>query len=55
MSFNLILPKLHMTSIVTSNEEKEKLVLKQCLAKEFEIKELERLKYLFGIEVAHSK
>lgn len=41
--------------IVTGNDEKEKLRLKQQLAEEFEIKELGQLKYFLGIEVAHSK
>ena len=41
--------------IVTSDNEKEKLMLKECLAKEFEIKDLGRLKYFLGIELAHSK
>ena len=40
--------------IVTENDEKEKNTLKQCLAKEFEIKDLRKLKYLIGIEVAWS-
>ena len=41
--------------IVTGNDEKEKNTLKQCLAKEFEIKDLGKLKYFLGIEVARSK
>ena len=41
--------------IVTRNDEKEKNTLKQCLAKEFEIKDLGKLKHFFGIEVARSK
>ena len=41
--------------IVTGNNDKERQVLNQCLAKKFEIKELRRLKYFLGIEVAHSK
>ena len=41
--------------IVTWNDEKEKNTLKQCLAKEFEIKDLGNLKYFLGIMVAWSK
>ena len=41
--------------IVTGNDENEQNLLKQCLTKEFEIKQLGRLKYFLGIEVAHSK
>ena len=41
--------------IVTGNDPKEKEALWQCLAKEFEIKDLGKLKYFLGIEVAHSK
>lgn len=41
--------------IVTGNDDKEKQVLSQCLAKEFEIKVLGRMKYFLGIEVAHSR
>ena len=41
--------------IVIGNDKRERQVLKQCLAKEFEIKELKKLKYFLGIEVAHSK
>ncbi|KAL6342894.1 hypothetical protein AAG906_016913 [Vitis piasezkii] len=37
------------------NDELERQTLRQCLTKEFEIKELGRLKYLIGIEVAYSK
>ena len=37
------------------NDEKEKQDLKQCLIKEFEIKELGRLKYFLGIEVSYSR
>ena len=40
--------------IVTRNDEREKHDLKQRLAKEFEIKELGKLKYFLGIEVAYS-
>ena len=41
--------------IVTRNDEKEKNTLKQCLTKEFEIKDFGKLKYFLGIEVARSK
>ena len=41
--------------IVTGNDEKEKESLEKCLAREFEIKELGKLKYFLGIEVARSK
>lgn len=41
--------------IVTGNDDKESQELKQKLISEFEIKELGRLKYFLGIEVAHSK
>ena len=41
--------------IVTGNDEKEKNALKQCLAKEFKINDLGKLKYFLGIEVARSK
>ena len=41
--------------IVTGNDEKEKEALKNHLAKEFDIKDLERLKYFLGIEVARSR
>ena len=40
--------------IVTGNDEREKHDVKQRLAKEFEIKELGKLKYFLGIEVAYS-
>ena len=40
---------------MTGNDDNERQVLNQCLAKEFEIKALGRLKYFLGIEVAHSK
>ena len=41
--------------IMAGNDEKEKNTLKQCLAKEFEIKYLGKLKYFLGIEVDRSK
>lgn len=40
---------------MTGNDDKERQTLRQCLAKEFEIKELGRPKYFLGIEVAYSK
>ena len=41
--------------IVMGNDENERQTLRQCLTEEFEIKELGKLKYFLGIEVAHSK
>ena len=41
--------------IAIGNDLEEREALKQCLAKEFEIKELGRRKYSMGIEVVHSK
>lgn len=41
--------------IVTGNDEREKQRLKQNLIKEFEIKELGKLRYFLGIEVSYSK
>jgi len=41
--------------IVTGNDEKEKKTLRECLSKEFEIKDLGRLRYFLGIEVARSR
>ncbi|XP_052185229.1 uncharacterized mitochondrial protein AtMg00810-like [Diospyros lotus] len=40
--------------IVTGNDEDEKKLLKGNLAREFDIKDLRRLKYFLGIEVAYS-
>ena len=40
--------------IVTGNDEREKHELKQRLTTEFEMKELGKLKYFLGIEVAYS-
>ena len=34
------------------NDEKERDSLKKCLMKEFEIKELDQLKYFLGIDMA---
>ena len=39
---------------MNENDLKEREALKRCLPKEFEIKELRRLKYFFGIDVAYS-
>ena len=41
--------------IMTRDNLEEREVLKQCLAKMFEIKELGRRKYFLGIKVVHSK
>ncbi|KAK3002615.1 hypothetical protein RJ639_022178 [Escallonia herrerae] len=41
--------------IVTGNDSDEKEALRKYLAKEFEIKDLGKLKYFLGIEVARSK
>ena len=41
--------------VVTKNDEEGMTRLKECLIKEFEIKDLGRLKYFLGIEVAHLK
>ena len=41
--------------ILIGDHEKELCRLKALLAKEFEIKDLENLKYLLGMEVARSK
>ena len=41
--------------VVIGNNEDDMTQLKECLVKEFEIKDLGRLKYFLGIEVAHSK
>lgn len=40
---------------MTSNNEKERSMLKKCLVKELEIKELERLKCFLGTKMAYSK
>ena len=41
--------------IVIGDDEEEQKLLSQHVAKNFEIKTLEKLKYFLGIEVAHSK
>jgi len=41
--------------VVTGNDEEGRRQLRDCLVKEFDIKELGMLKYFLGIEVAHSK
>ena len=41
--------------IVTGDDSEEMQNLKKCLLKEFDIKELGKLKYFLGIELAHSK
>jgi hypothetical protein len=41
--------------IMTGDDWTEQQILSQCLAKEFEIKTLGKLKYFLGIEVAHSR
>ena len=41
--------------IITGDNMEEIEVLKKCLAKEFEVKDLSKLKYFLGIEVAYSK
>lgn len=47
---------VHVDDItMTSDDEHEQQLLGQHLAKEFEIKTLEKLKYFLGIEVAYSK
>ena len=41
--------------IMTGNDGNERQTLRQCLTKEFVIKELRMLKYFLGIEIVHSK
>ena len=41
--------------VVTGNDEAGMHKVRECLISEFEIKDLGRLKYFFGIEVTHSK
>ena len=40
--------------VVTGNDQAKIDILKGCLIREFEIKDLGRLKYFIGLEVAHS-
>lgn len=42
-------------NLVIGDDEKERSVLKECLTKEFELKEFRKLKYFLGIKVAHPK
>ena len=48
----MVLPLYVDNIIVIWNEEKEKEALKNYLAREFEIKDLGKLKYFLRIEVA---
>lgn len=41
--------------VVTENDKEQKMVFKQCLTKELEIKEFRQLKYFLEIEVANSR
>lgn len=41
--------------IVIDNDEKETLIVKHCLKKEFEIKKLRKLKNSFSIQLTHLK
>ena len=41
--------------IITGDDEKEIGRLKECLSKEFEVKDLSNLRYFLGIEVARSE
>ena len=41
--------------VVTGDDLQGMEALKRCLLQEFEIKELGKLKYFLGIEVAHSR
>ena len=41
--------------VITSDDHEETEQLKKLLAKEFEIKDLGKLKYFLGMEVAHSR
>ena len=46
---------VYVDDIASGNDERKKQALKQRLIKEFEIKELRRLKYFIGIEIANSR
>ena len=47
---------VYVDDIVVTRDDVEGMEkLRKCLIKDFEIKELGRLKYFFGIEVAYSK
>ncbi|KAL5823155.1 hypothetical protein ACOSQ4_021055 [Xanthoceras sorbifolium] len=47
---------VYVDDIIVTGDDMEGIDrLKKCLVKEFEIKELRRLKYFLGIEVAHSR
>lgn len=53
---NVIIPIVYVDDIIiTRNDEIEKMSLRDCLACEFEIKKLGKLKYFLGIEVACTK
>lgn len=52
-SWEVIALLMYVDDMLIGNDEKERLILKQCLAKQFEIKKL-RQKYFFEIKVAHS-
>lgn len=41
--------------IVTGDDEKEIVQLKKILNNEFEIKDLKKLRYFFGMEIARSR
>ena len=46
---------VYVDNLVVIGNNEGMTQLKECLVKEFEIKDLERLKYFLGIEVAYSK
>lgn len=41
--------------VVTGEDSKSREASRKCLVQEFEIKQLSKLKYFLGIEVAHSR